>query len=74
MTDQEKGASKAEKIRKDAKGQFARSDKGSGNNGVASAKPRVITGSDDATTRKTTGKDWKIHHDEGEVNEGEFHG
>ncbi|PWW03447.1 hypothetical protein DFR52_101127 [Hoeflea marina] len=61
-------------IRKDAKGQFKQSDKGSHNSGVSSAKPRVITGHDDATSQKPSGEDWKIHRDEGEANEGEFHG
>lgn len=39
-------------IHDDAKGQYARGLKRSNNNGVASAKPRVITGSDDATAHK----------------------
>jgi len=37
---------------KDAKGQFAPVQSGGENGGVASAKPRVITGSDDATVHK----------------------
>ena len=36
----------------DAAGQFRRTHAGSDNNGVASAKPRVLTGSDDATVHK----------------------
>tara|TARA_R110002020_G_scaffold25060_5_gene81589 strand:- start:3698 stop:3949 length:252 start_codon:yes stop_codon:yes gene_type:complete len=47
MTDKSK-----EKIENDAKGQFAPVQSGGKNNGVASAKPRVITGSDDATVHK----------------------
>lgn len=40
---------KVREIHKDAEGQFAPTQAGGDNNGVASAKPRVITGSDDAT-------------------------
>ena len=36
----------------DAAGQFRRTNAGADNDGVASAKPRVITGSDDATVHK----------------------
>nr|WP_313618294.1 hypothetical protein [Agrobacterium sp.] len=43
---------KMDKIHKDSKPQFARGEKSSRNNGVASAKPRVIIGSDDATVNK----------------------
>jgi hypothetical protein len=58
------------KIRKDAEGQFARTREGRSNNGVASAKPRVITHSDDATAHRTppgqkSRKDWDINYDEG---------
>ncbi|MCY0096921.1 hypothetical protein [Hoeflea ulvae] len=74
MTEQKKGKTQAETIHKDAEGQFARPKKHSTNNGVASATPRVITGSDDATTEKPAGGDWKLHHDEHENNEGEFRG
>lgn len=42
---------KVRAIHKDAQGQFAPKQAGGDNNGVASAKPRVITGSDDATAR-----------------------
>lgn len=57
-------------IRKDAKGQFAPTQSGGSNNGVSSAKPRVITGSDDATAHKyppgsgKRPKDWDINYDE----------
>ncbi|WP_245281507.1 hypothetical protein [Rhizobium sp. AAP43] len=39
-------------IHKDAEGQFVGTQHGGHNNGVASAKPTVITGSDDATMHK----------------------
>jgi hypothetical protein len=42
-------------IKKDAQGQFAKGLKESDNNGVASARPRVITGVDDATTGRIPG-------------------
>jgi hypothetical protein len=53
---------------------------GGSNNGVTSAKPHVITHSDDATVNnKTQGqikdtKDWDINYDERDMNEGEFRG
>jgi hypothetical protein len=58
-----------DKIRKDAEGQFARSDEGRRNSGVSSAKPRDITHSDDATVHRTPPgekprKDWAVKHDE----------
>lgn len=40
------------RIHRDAKAQFAPAQSGGENDGVASAKPRVITGSDDATVHK----------------------
>ena len=58
-----------EQIHQDSKPQFARGKKSSKNNGVASAKPRVITGSDDATVNKLPpgtekpSKDWDINYD-----------
>ena len=60
-----------DRIRKDAEGQFARTRHGADNNGVASAKPRVITGSDDATVHRTPPgrkpvKDWDLNYDEGD--------
>lgn len=55
-----------DKIHKDAEGQFARSDEGRRNSGVSSAKPRVVTHSDDATIHRTPPgqKDWNVKHDE----------
>jgi hypothetical protein len=47
---------------------------------VASAKPKVITGSDDATMNKkppgTTKpeKDWDLNYDPREMNEGKYRG
>lgn len=64
-----------DRIHKDAKGQFAKPMKHSDNNGVASAKPRVITGSDDATAHKTppgqkpVDKEWDLNYDERDVND-----
>jgi hypothetical protein len=51
----EKPDRKSDEIRKDAQGQFARGKRESANNGVASARPRVITGVDDATTGRIPG-------------------
>jgi hypothetical protein len=66
-------------IRKDPEGQYRKHLKSSQNNGVASAKPRVITGSDDATAHKAPpGKpeerDWDINFDPQGLNEGKFRG
>jgi hypothetical protein len=61
----------ADRIHRDAEPQFARTRHGADNNGVASARPRVITGSDDATVNKWKGirkdppKDWSINSDIG---------
>jgi len=44
--DQDKAA---RQVREDSEGQFAQSEKGRRNDGVASAAPEVITGSEDAT-------------------------
>jgi hypothetical protein len=69
-----------DEIRKDAQGQYAKPMKGSKNNGVASAKPRVITGDDDATGHKTPPgqkpieKEWDINFDIRESNESDFRG
>lgn len=69
-----------DKIHADAKPQFAPGKKTSDNNGVASAKPTVITGSDDATANKLPPgkqkpeKDWDINYDERDMNEGDFRG
>ncbi|HVK92864.1 MAG TPA: hypothetical protein VM468_15940 [Mycoplana sp.] len=53
----------------DAQAQFRKTRKGATNDGVSSAKPRVITGSDDATVNKHSPgtepkKDWDIDFDE----------
>ncbi|MGO4352637.1 hypothetical protein AB4Z25_11960 [Rhizobium sp. RAF36] len=74
-----KKSSKAE-IERDARGQSESNHAGGSNNGVSSAKPRVITHSDDATVNKKTpgkdedAKDWDINYDERDMNEGEFRG
>jgi hypothetical protein len=65
---------------KDAAGQYRQPRKSSDNNGVASAKPRVTTGSDDATEHRTPpgqspkGKDWDVNYDPADMNEGQFRG
>lgn len=57
-------------IEADAVPQFAVSQAGRRNDGVASAKPRVITGSDDATIHRTPpgmeapARDWSVGFDE----------
>lgn len=77
-TPKDDGAVKA--IHDDAKGQFAKGLEHSDNNGVASAKPTVITGSDDATLHKTppgkkpVGKDWDLNSKDREINDSEFNG
>lgn len=59
----------AKAIRKDAEGQFANPKTGRKSSGVASAKPSVITGSEDATAhklppgRKEPKKDWRLNFD-----------
>lgn len=65
MTDNSESA----KIHKDAEGQYAKSQADRKANGVASAKPTVITGSDDATKhrnppgKKGPEKDWDVNFD-----------
>ncbi|WP_082519859.1 hypothetical protein [Rhizobium sp. Root1220] len=65
-------------IERDARGQSESNHAGGSNNGVSSAKPRVITHSDDATVNKKTpgkdkdAKDWDINYDERDMNDGEF--
>jgi len=60
------------RIRKDAEGQYAKSQADPKANGVASAKPTVITGSDDATKhrdppgKKSSTPDWDVNFDVGE--------
>lgn len=57
------------RIHKDAEGQFAGTQAGGDNNGVASAKPTVATGSEDATVNKwppgkrDRPKDWDVNFD-----------
>ncbi|MFS8148750.1 hypothetical protein ATY78_13610 [Rhizobium sp. R635] len=60
---------------KDAAGQFAKSRADRKASGVASAKPTVITGSEDATVNKNPPgkkpeKDWDINYDPADMNEG----
>jgi hypothetical protein len=75
-----KDETSVEVIHGDAEGQYAKGLEHSTNNGVASAKPRVITGSDDATAhkapprKKPAAKDWDLNYDEREMNEGDFRG
>lgn len=63
----------------DAKGQYAKSQADPKSTGVASAKPTVITGSEDATAHKTPPghkpfKEWDLNYDSSEMNEGDFRG
>ncbi|KQY11444.1 hypothetical protein [Rhizobium sp. Root482] len=73
-------AAGSNEIRKDAAGQFAKPERHSDNNGVASAKPRVVTGSDDATANKRppgekkTDKDWDVNYEPRQAKDGEFRG
>ncbi|OWW02427.1 hypothetical protein ATY81_22465 [Rhizobium sp. R72] len=62
------------KNRKDATGQFAPSQAKRDSTGVASAKPTVVTGSEDATANKAPPggkkvKDWDPNYDISEVKE-----
>lgn len=64
---------------KDAKGQYAPSQADRKASGVHSAKPTVITGSEDATVHrdppgKKAGKDFDLNYDSAESNEGKFCG
>jgi hypothetical protein len=76
----EKSKTPLSTVHGDAKGQYARGLEHSENNGVASAKPRVITGSDDATLNKTppgqkpAEKDWDINSKHRDIKDGEFRG
>ncbi|MEZ2126282.1 MULTISPECIES: hypothetical protein [unclassified Sinorhizobium] len=61
--------------RKDAEGQFAKSQADRKSSGVHSAKPTVVTGSEDATVHRTPPgkkkeKDWDLNYDPAEMNEG----
>jgi hypothetical protein len=49
---QETGSKQAKIVEKDAQGQFVGTQHGGKSDGVASAKPTVITGSEDATAHK----------------------
>jgi hypothetical protein len=77
--EKDKEPSKAE-IENDARGQSESNHAGGSNDGVSSAKPRVITHSDDATVNKERpgkdedAKDWDVNYDERDMNEGEFRG
>lgn len=57
------------RVHKDAKGQFAGTQAGGDSDGVVSAKPTVITGSEDATAnkwppgKKDPPKDWDANFD-----------
>ncbi|MDR6668033.1 hypothetical protein [Rhizobium sp. 1399] len=62
-------------VEKDAEGQFAKSKADRKASGVHSAKPTVITGSEDATVHKIPpgqepAKDWDINYDPDSSNEG----
>jgi hypothetical protein len=61
----------------DAKGQFAKSRADRKSSGVISAKPTVITGSEDATVNKKPGKkrpkDWDINYDPADMSKGRSH-
>lgn len=64
--------------RKDAEGQFAKSQADRKSSGVHSAKPTVVTGSEDATVHrdppgKKKQKDWDLNYDPAEMNEGKSH-
>ncbi|RWX78968.1 hypothetical protein EPK99_10360 [Neorhizobium lilium] len=67
-------------IQKDAQGQFAKSQADPEASGVASAKPTVITGSEDATAHKlppgakAPKSEIPVHYDPAEMNEGSFRG
>ena len=63
----------------DAEGQFAPSQGDREASGVHSAKPTVVTGSEDATVHrdppgKKSEKDWDVNYDPADMNEGSFRG
>jgi len=80
MTSVKDDKGSVEHIHQDAKGQYATGLKQSDNDGVSSAKPRVVTGSDDATAHKAPPgkaeikKEWDVNYDEREAGEGDFRG
>jgi hypothetical protein len=61
----------------DAKGAFTRPTIGRDNNGVSSAKPTVLTGSDDGTVHSRpdgesrSGKDFDINYKERDASDGD---
>ena len=55
MVKERNGSGTAGQVEQDAEGQFAREKKGATNSGVSSAKPRVVTGDEDATFDKDPG-------------------
>lgn len=61
-----------ERVHKDADGQFAGTQAGGDSDGVVSAKPTAITGSEDATAnkwppgKKNPPKDWDANYDIGD--------
>ncbi|MGG7517679.1 hypothetical protein ACQ3G6_07330 [Allorhizobium undicola] len=79
-TDKPDETDKKTTIEQDARGQFAKGNTITDNNGVASAKPRDITHSDDATAnkqppgQKMPKKEWDLNYDEREMNEGQWRG
>ncbi|KAA3509752.1 hypothetical protein GOZ96_18385 [Agrobacterium vitis] len=67
------------KVEQDARGRSESNHAGGSNDGVSSAKPRVITHSDDATVNskppgRKQAKDWDINYDDRDMNDGEFRG
>jgi hypothetical protein len=63
----------------DAKGQYAPSQGDRKASGVHSAKPTVVTGSEDATVHRAppgmkAGKDWDLNYDPTESDEGSSEG
>lgn len=67
------------KVENDAKGQYAPSQADRKANGVASAKPTVITGSEDAAVHrdppgKKHEKDFDLNFDPADSNESKFRG
>lgn len=75
-----KKPSSKEQIEADAQGQSEKNHHGGSNSGVSSAKPRVLTHSDDATANKRSSgpekgqKDWDVNYDKRDTNDGEFRG
>ena len=60
MTKKQGEGAKAQEIRQDAKGQFAKKQHGGNASGVASARASVVTGTEDATfDTDPDGKDGK---------------